>query len=330
MALRCEQAERALAEAKSQAAVPAPADDGYVESLRAEVLELRKALATQEVELGWARAALDESRPLHLRRAGENLPITNFQGPDEVQEEPQANAGAKRTIIRDCLLVAGLVVPLILFYPWIAAYLPNNVQSGIASMTGGLLSAGTDKPVAVRAAPPPAAAPVQRPTATVAKSAKLRTTPAVKGTAVVTLPKGASVVVLEQQGSWTHVEVPAKDAASKPQQGWVYSSYLDAAGANAAKPNATKLSATIPNAPDPNSAKPGAANPAPGNSNAAKPDVAKQDVAKPDAAKAEAPKPDVAKPDAANSNPADPNAASSNAAKPDPATVSPADPNAAK
>jgi hypothetical protein len=330
LALRCEQAERALAEVKSEVAAPATTDDGYVASLHAEVLELRKALAAQEVELGWARAALDESRPLHLHRAGENLPITNFQGPDEVQEESQANAGAKRTLVRDCLLVAGLVVPLIVFYPWIAAYLPNNVQSGIASMTGGLLSAGTDKPVAAHASPPPAAAPVQRPTATVAKSVKVRATPVVKGTVVVTLQKGASVVVLEQQGSWTHVEIPAKDAASKPQQGWVYSSYLDAAGANSAKPNAAKPSATIPNALDQNSAKTGAANPTPASSKAAKPDVAKLDAAKPDVAKPDAAKPDAVKPDAANSNAADPNAAGSNIAKPDAANSNAADPNTAK
>ena len=52
-------------------------------------------------------------------------------------------------------------------------------------------------------------------------------TAAVKGAVVVTLQKNASVVVLEQQGNWTHVEIPAKDGTAKPQQGWVYSTYLD-------------------------------------------------------------------------------------------------------
>jgi hypothetical protein len=187
-------------------------------------------------------------------------------------------------------------------------------------MTGGLLSAGNDKPVAAHAFPPPAAAPVQRPTATVAKSVKLRATPAVKGTVVVTLQKGASVVVLEQQSSWTHVEVPAKDAARKPQQGWVFSSYLDAGGPSSAKPNDAK-----PNAVDPNGAKLNAAKP-----DVAKPDIAKPEVAKPDAAQPDVAKPDAAKPDAANSNATDPNAASSNTAKPDAANSNAADPNAAK
>jgi len=235
MALRCEQAERALAEARSQASAAPASDDGYIESLRAEVAELRKALADQEVELGWARAALDEQQPLHLRRAGENLPIGNFEGlapKDEETEEEET--GIKRTLIRDCLLVAGLVIPLIVFYPWIAAYLPDNVQSTISTVTGGLLSAGNDRPAPVTApAPRPAAAPpVQRPTAIVSKSVKVRATAAVKGTVVVTLQKGASVIVLEQQGNWTRVEVPAADAAGKAQQGWVSSAYLSAIAAD--------------------------------------------------------------------------------------------------
>jgi hypothetical protein len=227
MSARCEQAEGALADARKRISVPAHADDGYIQGLRAEIAELRKSLANQEVELGWARAALDESRPLHLRRAGENLPIGNFQAPVQDEPVPAANAGSKRTIIRDCLLVAGLVVPLILFYPWIAAYLPDGVRGGIDSMTGGLLSGGTERPVAAHvAAPPPQ--PVQRPTATVVKSVNVHATAAVKGAVVVTLQKNASVVVLEQQGNWTHVEIPAKDSTATPQQGWVYSTYLNA------------------------------------------------------------------------------------------------------
>jgi hypothetical protein len=224
---RCENAEHALATARKQTSASA-SDDGYVESLRAEVAELRKALTNQEVELGWARAALDESQPLHLRRAGENLPIGNFEGPVPEPEEPEPH-GNKRALVRDCLLVIGLVVPLILFYPWIAAYLPEGVTANISSMTGGLLSAGTTtQPVAPPPAATPAAAPVERPTATVAKSVNVRATPAVKGTVVVTLQKNASVVVLEEQGNWTRVEVPAKTAGEKPAQGWVYSTFLDA------------------------------------------------------------------------------------------------------
>src|SRR5262249_4803000 len=162
---------------------------------------------------------------LHVRTAGENLPITNFQGPDEEQQPEQASGGRK-TLIRDCLLVAGLVIPLIVFFPWIAAYLPENVQSAISSATGGLLS-GPTAPAApwTHAAPAHVAPLVQLPTATVTKPVKLRATPAFKAAAVVTLQKDATVIVLEEQGNWTRVQVPAKDASGKTQQGWVLGSY---------------------------------------------------------------------------------------------------------
>ena len=35
-------------------------------------------------------------------------------------------------------------------------------------------------------------------------------------------------MVLQQQGNWTRVEVPAKDSTGKMQQGWVYNTYLSA------------------------------------------------------------------------------------------------------
>jgi uncharacterized protein YgiM (DUF1202 family) len=75
----------------------------------------------------------------------------------------------------------------------------------------------------------------------VIKTAKVRATAAAKATVVVTLQKGASLIVLEQQGNWTHVEVPAPDGAGKAQQGWVYSSYLETADAAAAKAAPVKL-----------------------------------------------------------------------------------------
>jgi hypothetical protein len=308
MAARCEQAELALAEARSRPA--AEPDDGYVEGLRAEVQELRKALTNQEVELGWARAALDESKPLHVRKVGENLPITNFQGPDEQPEDEQDHQGAKSNLVRDCLLVAGLVIPLIVFYPWIAAYLPANVQNGIASVTGGLLSVNTERPasVAPHIAAPVAAAPAPRPTVTLAKSAKLRATPAVKGSVVVTLPKGASVLVLEQQGNWTRIEAPAKDAAGKAQQGWVYGSALEKAEANGSKPPAAKSG-------DVATAKPAAAKPEAAQPSAVQPNLPPANSVSPNAPE---PVPAPVKADAVETNAATPSVGESGAASPSP------------
>ncbi|HET7084589.1 MAG TPA: SH3 domain-containing protein [Rhizomicrobium sp.] len=218
MTLRCEQAENALARAKRQAA---PADDGYVESLRSEITELRRTLAKSETELGWARSALDQSQPLHLRRAAENLPIG--MPASRIEEEAPAPS-AKKTLIRDFLLVMAVALPAILFYPWFAGYLPDGARTTIASVTGGVLSAGTEHPAVTHAVQPAPAPVVQRPSITVSRAIKLHATPATKGTVVLSLPKGGTLTVLEQSGAWTKVEVPAKDG--KPQQGWVYSSSL--------------------------------------------------------------------------------------------------------
>lgn len=222
MTLRCERAEQALA--ASGSAAP-HADDGYIESLRAEVAELRNALVKSETELGWARSALDQAQPLHIRRAAENLPIGGSL-PSAQEEEVEPAVSNKRALIRDFLIVVAVAVPVILFYPWFAGYLPEGLRSNLATVTGGLLSAGEEHAPVTHAVAPVAAPVVQRPTITVSRSVNVRATPAVKGAVLLTLPKGGSLIVLEQSGSWTHVEIPAKDAAGKAEQGWVFSTSL--------------------------------------------------------------------------------------------------------
>ncbi len=132
-----------------------------------------------------------------------------------------------------------VLVPVILAYPYVAVYLPDGLRSGIATVTGGLLSVRVEPlPAAPRPSAPVAAAP--RPTATVTRSANIRSAPATSGAILVTLPRDAMVVVLKVEGSWTQVEIPAKDAAGKPQQGWVFSTYLKSPAAPKAASEAVK------------------------------------------------------------------------------------------
>jgi hypothetical protein len=225
MTARCESAEQALTDIRSRKAT-SHEDDGYIESLRSEVAELRSALVKSETELGWARSALDQAQPLHIRRAAENLPI-GMSIPRE-QEEGVETTNGKRGLVRDFLIVVAVAVPVILFYPWFAGYLPEEMRSGLATVTGGVLSAGDPRatvPVAATPAPAPVA---EHPAIIVSRSVNVRTTPATKGAVLLTLPKGGSLIVLEQSGNWTHVEIPAKDAAAKAQQGWVFSANLSA------------------------------------------------------------------------------------------------------
>ena len=227
MTVRCENAEQALADATSRNAASHD-EDGYIESLRSEVAELRNALVKSETELGWARSAIDQAQPLHIRRAVENLPI-GMPAPQAQEQEEETTDSNKRALIRDFLVVIAVVVPVILFYPWFAGYLPEGIRGNLATVTGGLLSAGEEHTVAPHAAAPVAApAAVERPTISVSRSVNVRATPATKGVVLLTLPKGGALIVLEQSGNWTHVEIPAKDAGAKAQQGWVFTANLAA------------------------------------------------------------------------------------------------------
>jgi uncharacterized protein YgiM (DUF1202 family) len=124
-------------------------------------------------------------------------------------------------------VVAAIVIPLILFYPWVAVYLPQGVRDGIATATGGLLSVEIVQPAAPHAPPKKPLPPpkVERPTAIASHALNVHASPASKGAVILSLQKNASVAILEKRGNWTRIEVPA-EGAGKPQQGWVWSAYL--------------------------------------------------------------------------------------------------------
>jgi hypothetical protein len=42
--------------------------------------------------------------------------------------------------------------------------------------------------------------------------------------------RGASVATIEQRGSWTLVRIDGESGKTRPQQGWVYSSFLKEPG----------------------------------------------------------------------------------------------------
>lgn len=284
---RAENAERALAQAANAAeAQGQPADtprwdDAYIDGLRRDISTLRSALASREVELGHARAALDQARVQQVVSRPGNAPIRRFAGPGEEQEETPRSA--KQSLVRDFAIMMGVLVPVILAYPYVAVYLPDGLRSGIATVTGGLLSVRVEPlPAAPRPSAPVAAAP--RPTATVTRSANIRSAPATTGTILVTLPRDAMVVVLKVEGNWTQVEIPAKDAAGKSQQGWVFSTYLKSPAAPKPANEAAK-----PVNPEVKPAKPESANAAdkPANASTAAESENKSVTAKPEVTPAE-------------------------------------------
>jgi len=225
MTPRCENAERALAEAERRIRAP-EFEDGYINSLRSEVATLHKSIASQAAELGRMRAAREQTRPLHIQRGLESRPLGNFRDVP-VEEEQTAREMKRKGLIRDCIVVSAIVIPLVLFYPSIAVYLPQEVRDGIATATGGLLSVEVVQPAVPHARPRKSLPPPksERPTAIASRAMNVHASAASKGVVILSLQRKASVVVLGKRGNWTQIEVPA-GVGGQPRQGWVWSAYL--------------------------------------------------------------------------------------------------------
>jgi hypothetical protein len=226
MTPRCENAVRALAEAESRAQAPEN-EDGYIKSLRAEIATLHKSIASQAAELGRTRAALAQTRALHIQRGLENRPIGNLR--DAVVEDDHSAGEAKRKgLIRDCIVVSAIIIPLVLFYPSIAVYLPQEVRDGIATATGGLLRVEVVQPAVLHAPPGKSLPPPksERQIAVASRAMNVHASPGSKGAVILSLQKKASVVVRGKRGDWTEIEVPPAGGAGQPRRGWVWSAYL--------------------------------------------------------------------------------------------------------
>ena len=173
----------------------------------------------REVELGRVKGILERSRLLPVQGVVSNPVLArNIADPDE-----EVPASSKRGLVRDFVVAVCVIMPVIFFYPRLEIYLPDDVRTNIAAMTGGLLGPATASAPQTQAvaAPPPVP---KLPTAMVNHAVNVRATPATKGTVVLTLQRGAAVSILKPQGNWTFVEIPSK--TGKPLQGFVYSSYL--------------------------------------------------------------------------------------------------------
>ncbi len=228
MTERCENAERAAPAGEKPPA--AESEDGYIRGLRAEIVTLRRSITNQAAELGRARAALEQARPLHIQRGPENRPLGNLRDVF-AEEEEDPGLSKKKGLIRDCILVAAVVIPVIVFYPWMGVYLPQPVRDGISTATAGLLSVQEEKPAPPHPAPKkaPPAPQVSLPTATATRVLNIHATAELKGTVLFSLPKNTTVTLLEKEGSWTRIEVPA-DGATKARQGWAWNAYLQDTG----------------------------------------------------------------------------------------------------
>jgi hypothetical protein len=215
---RLEAAETALKQARVRAETPH--DSGNTVELR----RLHQELAATQANLAYRERELAEAR-LALQQARE-LPETNIVlSPDRMGNaagrlERQMDRPAKGHLMRDMIVVAALAISAIVFYPRIESFIPQ-----IGTIFGDALTpAGVPQPV------PPKVA--ERPMTLVIHGANVRSGPSATADVVTTLQRGASVATIEQRGSWTLVRIAGEGGKTEPQQGWVYSSFLEGAGAN--------------------------------------------------------------------------------------------------
>ena len=116
------------------------------------------------------------------------------------------------------VVAASLAVAAIMFYPRIESFIPQ-----IGTIFGdGLTRAGASLPLSPKIA--------EAPMAVVIHGANVRAGPSATADVVSTLQRGVNVATIEQRGAWTLVRIDGESDKTEPRQGWVYSSFLKAAG----------------------------------------------------------------------------------------------------
>jgi hypothetical protein len=216
---RAEMAERQFAELKAQGDAN-PRERIEILSLRDELEKMRITLDARDAEVKSARMEFNAS--LYVPPPP---PVTRTVYLERVQEEQKQ----RRNLVRDAILVAVTVFVMALVpasRPWIEPYLPYDMQQELDQTFGVLYVAAPEKPAKPRRAPPAPVAP--RPaTDTVLRETSLHSVPSDASVVLGTLPAGAKVTVLDDDGRWVHVWV---GTAATGQEGWVHRSDLSVPG----------------------------------------------------------------------------------------------------
>lgn len=172
---------------------------------------------------------LDEINTLRTVLSNREAELAQFRHVDEeapaAEAEPISFVHQYRGLIVAGLAAASIVMGGVLLWPQFVTLLPYDWQLKIYEMNGQVTT--DDAP-----APAPkvqAAAPAPLPQAVVVRGVNLRAEASTKSNVILTLVPGTDVSELETRGSWTRVRAP--DAKQKPQEGWVFNTYLKAKGA---------------------------------------------------------------------------------------------------
>jgi hypothetical protein len=174
-----------------------------------------RALAEATARCEAAEAVLEQ---LKRERGHDDVFASRAEPVDEEPRKPRAN------LLRDVLIVGALAALAITAYPSAEPFLPQSWQSSIASVTSdrGQIAGDSSTTTLAPATSPDAAA---RRSAVVLHDVNVRADPSAAARVVSTLRRGLKVLVIEQRGNWTSVQIEGDKANARPL-GWVYGSFL--------------------------------------------------------------------------------------------------------
>ncbi len=200
-----------------------PNDDS--EHLREQIVLLQAALARCERELAHLRSgAAQQDYDAVQAVARQNwAPLTREfgAGVQEDSQEEERKPFLSSALLREAVVLFGLVGGVVISFPYWLPYLPDEWQAEIVSFLG---PAPAPPP---KAAPSPPKVAIAAPPAhleLVVNPANLRADPSLSADVVSRLADGTEVVVVEQRGDWTHVRTTSKSGATS--EGWIYNSHL--------------------------------------------------------------------------------------------------------
>jgi hypothetical protein len=222
---RFENAEIALAQVRVRAeAARTHSDEDAVSHLNEELMTLRVMLADRERELAQAR----------LTPGAREFPAWQdkiaLRSDREWDTTEQANPwrGMRITprLVRDIALAGVLAASAIIFYPRIAALVPESSRPNIAAIAAGLKSVFNGPAVVARSPMLASHDVAAQPLAVVVHAANLRARSSASASIISTLRLGAEVATIQRQGNWTLVRVDDKNNHAGSRLGWVYSAFL--------------------------------------------------------------------------------------------------------
>jgi hypothetical protein len=193
---------------------------------------LREELAMMQVRLLDREAALAEARSALEQTSEPEAPETKIVlRPDRMgtlverrvreRRERQDEDRPKSYLFRDLILVGALAAAVIVFYPSFQSSYPGYLPDM------GTIVGNASAPASVPAPAAPRAAAAEQFTVVVNHTGNVRSGPSSTAEIVSALQKGQKVATFEKRGSWTRIRMAASPGKTEPQEGWIFSSFLD-------------------------------------------------------------------------------------------------------